>query len=208
MFSWYIKSYCNLRDHPKARKLARLLNTSANEARGVLHCLWWWSLSYAESGNLSRYDPEEIAEACDWHGDARQLLAALIESGFIDEGPAGITLHDWADYTGKLVTDRAAEKDRSQRRRNAKKAGDQAETDTPQQETDGRPEADRRSSEKQPGQEKKKNEIRKAKTKTEKDAAAGSDAGEHGDRRGPAPADNKGLTSAVEPGTYASGFHE
>ena len=121
MKSWYIKSYTSTRDHPKPRKLARLLGVSRNEARGLLHCLWWWSLSYAEDGSLVRYGPEEIADACDWEADPEKLQTALVEAGFLEARDDGLILHDWDDYAGELIKKREAEKDRSQRRRNSKK---------------------------------------------------------------------------------------
>lgn len=124
MKSWYIKSYTSTRDHPKTRKLARLLGVSRNEARGLLHCLWWWALSYAEDGSLGRYGPEEIADACDWESDPEKLQAALIEAGFLEVVEEGLILHDWDDYAGELIRKREAEKDRSQRRRNSKKNED------------------------------------------------------------------------------------
>lgn len=124
MKSWYIKSYCSTRDHPKTKKLARRLGVNRNEARGLLHCLWWWCLSYAEDGNLKKYGAEEIADACDWEGDPELLCDALLESGFLDKKSEGdLSIHDWEEYTGELLKKREAEKDRSQRRRDAKKTG-------------------------------------------------------------------------------------
>jgi len=38
-------------------------------AVGLLHCLWWWCIDYATDGDLSRYDAEDIAIACEWEGD-------------------------------------------------------------------------------------------------------------------------------------------
>jgi len=71
---------------------------------GHLHWLWWWALDTQPDGDLSAYDPEDIAEAAGWEGDAAVFVAALMNCGpgdklgFIDPD---MRLHDWDEYGGK-----------------------------------------------------------------------------------------------------------
>ena len=71
----WIKSHDTLRQHPKTLRLSRLLAVNVRETIGLLHCLWWWCMDYAPDGDLSRYDPDEIAAAVDWP-NGEQLVGA------------------------------------------------------------------------------------------------------------------------------------
>ena len=98
--SEWIESHTALREHPKLKRLARLLGINRREAAGLLHWLWWWAMDYAPDGNLSAYTEADIADGLDWEGDAKKLIAALREAGFIDKKE--FKLHDWEDYGGRL----------------------------------------------------------------------------------------------------------
>lgn len=99
----WIESHQALKDHPKTEVLAYALDVRPAEAIGLLHCLWWWALDYAPNGDLSNFDPRVIAKAATWHSDPMVFVAALLNSGFLDDGP---TIHDWMDYAGRLVETR------------------------------------------------------------------------------------------------------
>ncbi|WP_067931222.1 hypothetical protein [Alicyclobacillus kakegawensis] len=62
----WIESHQELARHPKTKKLARELNDTVRGAIGLLHLLWWWAMDYAEDGDLSRFDYEDIADAVMW----------------------------------------------------------------------------------------------------------------------------------------------
>ena len=115
----WIESHETLRHHPKTRRLARRLGCNLVQTIGHLHCLWWWCLSYAQDGNLSRHDTEDIAEGGAWEGDAQDFLAALVETGFADDTDDGTVLHDWHDYAGKLIERRRAAVERAKRSKGA-----------------------------------------------------------------------------------------
>lgn len=116
----WIKSFQELGSHPKTKKLARLLGVSLPTAIGHLHLLWWWALSYAKDGDLSRYDIEDISEAMQWDEDIFRLIDSLVVAGFLDKDDSGnLYIHDWDDYGGKLEEQR--EKDR-QRKAEARKS--------------------------------------------------------------------------------------
>src|SRR5690606_35050042 len=107
------ESHQGLAKHPKTLKVARKLNIHTAQAIGHLHMFWWWALDYAQDGEISNCDPEDIAIAADWPGDASEFFDALVSVGFIDRHEDGkATIHDWYDYAGKLIEKRAADAER------------------------------------------------------------------------------------------------
>ena len=127
----WIEAHQELRDHPKTKRAARTLGISRPQMIGHLFCLWWWSLDYAEDGDLSDFDAEDIADAAEWDGDADAFVSALVDCGpadrpgFLVEDNGGLSIRDWSQYGGKYVTKRKQGRDRQRayRERNA-----QAET--------------------------------------------------------------------------------
>lgn len=113
----WIESHQEVWQHPKTRKLARLLGVSVPTAVGHLHGLWYWALSYAQDGIIGRFDPEEIADAVLWEGDPATFIEALISSGYADDGPDGAQLHDWYDYAGRLMDQRELQKEQARLRK-------------------------------------------------------------------------------------------
>jgi len=109
----WIESHQELERHPKTKRLARLLDIPLPHAIGILHCLWWWAMDYAQDGDLSRFDPDDIADACHWPGET-ELLRALIEAGFVDED---LYIHDWHEYAGRLIEKREQNKERKRKSR-------------------------------------------------------------------------------------------
>ena len=104
----WIELHQSLISHPKTKRLARRLGLPIPAAVGYLACLWCWCLEYAQDGNLSRYDAEELADAAMYQGnDSEGFVIALVEAGFL-ERVNGLQIHDWHDYAGRLVERRAA----------------------------------------------------------------------------------------------------
>lgn len=108
----WIESHQTLKDHPKTRRLARYLKISVPAAIGHLHCLWWWALDYAQDGDLSKYEPADIADAAMWEGDAEEFVAALVKAGFLDQDNEDLRIHDWDEYTGRLIAEIETKKKR------------------------------------------------------------------------------------------------
>lgn len=120
----WIESHQELGRHPKAKRLARAIDTSLPAAVGHLHFLWWWAMDFAQDGDLSDYTDEDIADAAAWDGDARQFVKALVATGFVDDEDGQRHIHDWHDYVGRLLYKREQNRERSKRAYNAKKGAD------------------------------------------------------------------------------------
>lgn len=105
----WIESHADLRSHPKLDLLCDLLDLSEWEGIGLLHCWWWWTLSYAEDGDLSRFTDKQVARAIGWTKPAEGLVAGLTEAGFLD---ADRTVHDWRKYAGRWIERRAKDRER------------------------------------------------------------------------------------------------
>jgi len=105
----WIESHQSLGRHPKMLRLATRVRVCRPQVIGHLQYLWWWTLDYAPDGNLSPFSAQELAAASEWNGDPDLWLAALKETGWINEDGH---LHDWQDYAGKLVQERTQAKER------------------------------------------------------------------------------------------------
>nr|DAI56782.1 MAG TPA: Primosomal protein 1 [Caudoviricetes sp.] len=112
----WIESHQELWRHPKTKKLARLLHISIPTAVGHLHGLWYWAMDFAQDGDLSTYDAEDIADAVMWEGDAQEFLDALVESKYADQTEHGVVIHDWFDYAGGLLESKARKREQSRLR--------------------------------------------------------------------------------------------
>lgn len=100
----YTPSHAELAQHPKTRKLARLLGVSIPTAIGHLHLLWHFALKYAPDGDLSRFDSAEIADGCMWEGIPEVLVEALEKCFWLDrEDEWHCVVHDWQEYGGKAL---------------------------------------------------------------------------------------------------------
>ena len=133
----WIESHQELWRHPKTKKLARLLQISIPTAVGHLHGLWYWAMDFAQDGDLSAYDAEDIADAVMWDGDAKTFLNALVEARYADATEHGIVIHDWFDYAGGLLESKARKREQSRLRvqeyRKRKKEAAAHEEGTPQE---------------------------------------------------------------------------
>jgi len=114
----YIPSHISLPQHPKTRRLCRMLNASLPAVIGHLHLLWYWAMNYAPDGDLTPFDAADIADAAGWEGDADTFMQALIAcgpgqtAGFIEQVESALHIHDWEQYGGKLQQRKTANADR------------------------------------------------------------------------------------------------
>lgn len=109
----WIKSDETLSQHPKVDELAEILDLHPAQVIGHLHYLWWWALSYADDGDLTKYK-KRIATASNFDGDNDTYINALTTSGWLDQVGDQIHIHDWQEYHGALLDRR--EKDRERKR--------------------------------------------------------------------------------------------
>ena len=133
----WIESHQTLVKHPKTLKLARRLQISIPTVIGHLHMLWWWALEYAQDGDLTKCDVEDIAIAMDWQGDAQELINALVDVGFLDQMYESLSIHDWYEYAGRLIERRAEDAERKRKERERKRSSNKKQD--VQEMSDGRP---------------------------------------------------------------------
>jgi hypothetical protein len=132
----WLQSHQSLGQHPKLRRLSALLGVSKAQAVGHLHCLWWWCLDYAPSGDLVKYEEIDIALAAEWTGDVADFIDGMERAGFLDRGEHGWIVHDWRDYGGRLLERREADAARKAARRTQTSASRPADV---QRTSDGHP---------------------------------------------------------------------
>ena len=110
----WIEVHENVREHPKTYALAEALKIDQYAAGGLLMFLWTWALSNAQDGDLSKFPETAIARACFWTKKAGDLVRALCAAGWLDDD---MHIHDWAEYAGRLITKRTANKERMKKAR-------------------------------------------------------------------------------------------
>lgn len=97
-------------NHPKTWRLSRSLGISRRDTLGLLTLLWDFTGDYAPDGNIGRMTDEDIARACDWEAaQSEKLVAALIESGYVDKIPkksGRLRIHDWMEHCEQWVRKR------------------------------------------------------------------------------------------------------
>lgn len=108
----WIEFHQGLAQHHKTRRLKRVLGISVAQAVGHMAMLWTWALDAAPDGDLSAFDPIDIAEQLDWDGDPQVLLDGMALAGFLDKGDVGPVIHDWHEYGGKLTDKRRSDAER------------------------------------------------------------------------------------------------
>lgn len=124
-------------DGPKLRNLYKSLRCSKFEALGILNFLWLWGLTNAEKNGLVKYaDRGDIERYLYGVGagcriDAAAIVSALVDSGWIDEVPEGIFLHDWEEWQEqwyKAKERREKDAKRKAEKRSAAAAGEPVQT--------------------------------------------------------------------------------
>jgi len=111
--AWY-EAHQTLAKHPKTLKLASLLKTDRRYTVGLLHDLFSWGLDAARrDGSLPGVGADEIAAALDYQGKrGKSVVAAIVESGYLELENGTYKIHDWYDYAGKLMDRREADRKR------------------------------------------------------------------------------------------------
>ena len=110
----WIPVYQSLLTHRKTLNASALLGIPEAHTIGYLVTLWLWAVDNATDGELPK-DERVIARAVGWTGDSMVFVAALRTAGFLDEW----TIHNWDDYTGRLIEKREANRERMRAQRAA-----------------------------------------------------------------------------------------
>ncbi len=86
--------------HRKTRRLARLLGGIPLPcALGVAEALWQATIMHAPDGAIGRLSDESIAEEMWWDSDPSILVAALVDSGFLDRHDEHrLLVHGWSEH--------------------------------------------------------------------------------------------------------------
>jgi len=81
--------------HPKVLRLAAKLEFCAPAiAVGILVCLWDFAREFGPDGNLFFATDDDIARAIGWVDQRAELIAALVETGWLERTPTGLRIHD------------------------------------------------------------------------------------------------------------------
>lgn len=116
----WIQVHQQLKDHRKLLAAADELEIEPAHMLGLLISFWLWALDNTPSGSLEGISDRMIARAAQWNGEPGKFVEAMAHAGLLDvESDGNMQLHDWYEYTGKLIDQREAEKNRSRRRRAA-----------------------------------------------------------------------------------------
>ena len=93
----WIESHQALERHPKILQLRTVLGIPLDECLGRVHRFWWWCLDYALDGDLVKFQPIVIENACGIP------LEALKQCGLVDTKP-NLRVHDWWQYAGRFIS--------------------------------------------------------------------------------------------------------
>jgi len=101
----WIELHTVLIKHRKIKKLARKLDIKPVVAVGHLTTFWGNVLELAESGDITKWDAQDIAEYACWEGDAGLFYEAMVNDGdgFIEERDGKRFVHDWFEYAGRYL---------------------------------------------------------------------------------------------------------
>jgi hypothetical protein len=119
----YVEIHSELTDHPKMRRLKLLTGVSPVYLQAHLCELWKWTMLYAPSGDLTKYDAIDIAAAAAWEGDPRTFYNALAEcgiageAGFLRRVNGKVLVNDWHHYGGRILITRFSDRFRKERKR-------------------------------------------------------------------------------------------
>ena len=112
----WLKVEQSLREHRKILALAEALRISEPQAVGHLVYLWLWALDNISDGILPK-SSKIIAKVCDWSGHADRFVQALIDAELVDSTEGDLTIHDWQDYSGRLLKQREDKRNLMRERR-------------------------------------------------------------------------------------------
>lgn len=113
--------------HRKTRKVSLLLGIPCVHVAGHLISFWCWALDKTQDGTLPGTTEQDIADAAEYDGDAASFTHALRDAHYLDTTETGdYCIHDWADYTSRLMVKRNVNAERQKRYRERLKQHNEA----------------------------------------------------------------------------------
>lgn len=122
-------------DGPKLRRLYKYLGCSKFEAVGILNFLWFWGLNNAQKdGRVLCADKEDIGRHLFGVGagcrlDPDFIVAGLVESGWLDDTPHGLYIHDWEVWQDQWYKAKERRENDAKRKRDVRRRGGQQSAD-------------------------------------------------------------------------------
>lgn len=93
---------------PKVAQLERALGCGRSRTVGTLELFWLFTMEQAPAGDVGKWSDDDIEAACDWDGDPGALIAALVESRWVDECERfRLVVHDWPEHAPEFLKKRA-----------------------------------------------------------------------------------------------------
>jgi DnaD/phage-associated family protein len=111
----WIELHQGMPGHRKTRRVKSVLGIDTATAVGHLCLLWLWAIDNAEDGSIGGMLNQEIADVCEYTGDADRFVDALVEAGYLVRTGNDLIIHDWVDYCGRLMDKREKNRIRQQR---------------------------------------------------------------------------------------------
>ena len=91
-------------DHPKFANLKSMLGLPKGAALGWLEALWHFTGRFTPQGTIGKYTDQAIEAWVEWDGTPGKLVAALIETGWLDvDCDHRILVHDWREHADKAT---------------------------------------------------------------------------------------------------------
>jgi hypothetical protein len=120
----WIELHQELVEHKKMDQLVRETGVARDTALGRLCILWLWALSNRPDGRLDDLDQRRLGQILNLSprkaGDFRE---ALVRSGFLDRQGEELRIHDWEDYTGRLLELKRRDRERKRQARSRLREG-------------------------------------------------------------------------------------
>ncbi len=118
----WLKIDQTLRDHRKICDAAEDLKLDPAHMTGLMVLFWLWAIDNAPNGSLAGVSAGTIARGAQYSGDPAAFVEALKRHKLLDDGPDGLSIHDWEKHAGDLIDRREKDARRKAAERAAKKA--------------------------------------------------------------------------------------
>jgi hypothetical protein len=88
----------------KFKRLQRRLGVTVPQLVGHLELLWIATAKNAPTGDIGRFENEDIAIACCWDGEPDEFVSSLVDCGWLDVSDEyRLVVHDWAQHAPSWV---------------------------------------------------------------------------------------------------------